>query len=82
MVLIKDLNVRKILMAIIVNGFTILGIDGHIVKIECDTIFGKPLVSIVGLGDMAVKEARERLEAAMINTNLSHSNYYLKVFML
>ena len=55
-------------MAIIVNCFTILGIDGYIVKIECETIYGKPLVSIVGLGDMTVKEAKERLEAAIINT--------------
>jgi len=37
------------------------------VKIETDTIYGQPSVSIVGLGDTAVKEARERMEAAINN---------------
>lgn len=54
-------------MATVVNSFAISGIDGYVVKIECDTIFGQPSVSIVGLGDTAVKESRERLEASVIN---------------
>lgn len=54
-------------MASVVNSFAILGIDGYVVTIEVDTIYGQPSVSIVGLGDTAVKEARERLEAAMIH---------------
>lgn len=54
-------------MASVVNSFGILGIDGYVVTIEVDTIFGQPCVSIVGLGDTAVKEARERLEAAVIH---------------
>lgn len=52
-------------MASVVNSFAIAGIDGYVVKIETDTIYGQPSVSIVGLGDTAVKEARERLEAAI-----------------
>jgi len=52
-------------MASVVNSFAIEGINAYIVKIETDTIFGQPSVSIVGLGDAAVKEARERLEAAI-----------------
>ncbi|MVX67405.1 magnesium chelatase, partial [Clostridium chromiireducens] len=55
-------------MATVVNSFGILGIDGYLVKIEIDTIYGQPSVSIVGMGDTAVKEARERLEAAIINS--------------
>jgi magnesium chelatase family protein len=54
-------------VATVVNSFAISGVDGYEVMIECDTIFGKPLVSIVGLGDAAIKEARERLEAAIIH---------------
>lgn len=54
-------------MASVVNSFVILGIDGYVVTIETDTIFGQPAVSIVGLGDTAVKEAKERLEAAIIH---------------
>ncbi|MCB2293921.1 hypothetical protein LGK95_10350 [Clostridium algoriphilum] len=53
-------------MAAVVNGFAISGIDGYVVKIETDTIYGQPSVSIVGLGDASVKEAKERLEAAIL----------------
>lgn len=57
-------------MASVVNSFALSGIDSYVVKIETDTIFGQPSVSIVGLGDTAVKEARERLEAA-----INHADY-------
>jgi predicted ATPase with chaperone activity len=52
------------LIATVVNSSGILGIYGYLVKIEIDTIYGQPSVSIVGMGDAAVKESRERLEAA------------------
>lgn len=55
-------------MATVINSFSIVGIDGYLVKIETDTIYGQPSVSIVGMGDTAIKEARERLEAAIINS--------------
>lgn len=54
-------------MASVVNSFAISGIDAYVVKIETDTIYGQPSVSIVGLGDAAVKEAKERLEASIIH---------------
>lgn len=54
-------------MASTVQSFTITGIEGHLVEVETDTLIGLPSVSIVGLGDKAVKEARERLEAAIKN---------------
>jgi|SRR5665647_1438515 len=54
-------------MAAVVNCFAISGIDAYVVKIETDTIYGQPSVSIVGLGDASVKEAKERLEAAIIH---------------
>ena len=55
-------------MATVLKSFAISGIDGYVVNIEIDTIYGKPSVSIVGMGDTAIKEARERLEAAIINS--------------
>lgn len=55
-------------MATVLKSFAISGIDGYLVNIEIDTIYGKPSVSIVGMGDIAIKEARERLEAAIINS--------------
>lgn len=57
-------------MASVINSFAIKGIDAYVVKIETDTIYGKPCVSIVGLGDTSIKESKERLEAA-----IKHNKY-------
>lgn len=40
-------------MAAIINSFAISGVDGYLVEVEVDTIYGQPSSSIVGLGDMA-----------------------------
>lgn len=58
-------------MASVVNSFTINGIEGHLVEVETDTIMGMHSVSIVGLADTAVKEAKERLEAALSHLKFS-----------
>ncbi len=55
-------------MASIINSFAILGIEGYLVEIETDTIYGQPSISIIGLGDRAIKEASERIQAAIIHT--------------
>ena len=47
-------------MASIVKSCAISGVDGYVVDVETKTIVGQPMISIVGLGDTAVKEARER----------------------
>lgn len=52
-------------MASIVKSFAIWGVDGYLVDVETKTIKGQSQIVIVGLGDMAVKEARERVEAAL-----------------
>ncbi len=54
-------------MASIINSFDISGIEGYRVEIETDTIHGQPSISIIGLGDRAIKEASERIQAAVIN---------------
>lgn len=56
-------------MASIVKSFGILGVEGYLVDVEVKEIFGQSLISIVGLGDTAVKEARERVEAAINDSN-------------
>lgn len=56
---------RNKTMASIVHSFTIHGVDGQLINVEADTICGNPSVSIVGLGDTSVKEAKERIEAAL-----------------
>lgn len=54
-------------MATIINSFAISGIDGYLVEIETDTIYGQPSISIIGLGDRAVKESSERIQVAIIH---------------
>ncbi|MGL5416444.1 MAG: YifB family Mg chelatase-like AAA ATPase [Clostridium sp.] len=55
-------------MAEVINCFGIRGIDGYLVKVEVDTVYGKPLVSIVGMADMSIKESRERIESSINNS--------------
>jgi magnesium chelatase family protein len=53
-------------LAAIINSFDISGIEGYLVEIETDTIHGQPSISIIGLGDRAIKEASERIQAATL----------------
>jgi len=48
--------------------FTLLGIDGIRVTVEADIHTGLPSFTIVGLGDAAVQESRERVRAALVNS--------------
>lgn len=50
---------------------TLHGVGGQIVEVEADVGRGLPGVSIVGLPDSAVLQARERIRAAVINSGLS-----------
>ena len=52
-------------MATLVRSFAIQGIDGYGVDIETKMLEGQPSISIIGLGDLAVKEAAERIQAAI-----------------
>ncbi|MGL4875519.1 MAG: magnesium chelatase domain-containing protein, partial [Clostridium sp.] len=55
-------------MAAIINGFGLRGINGYLVTIEVDTVYGKPMVSIVGMADISIKESRERIESSIKNS--------------
>ena len=52
-------------MATMVKSFAIQGIDGYCVDIEIKMLEGQPATLIIGLGDQAVKEAAERIQAAI-----------------
>src|SRR5574341_874395 len=45
----------------------VLGIDAYLVDVEVDIAFGLPSFSTVGLPDVAVKESRDRVKAAIKN---------------
>ena len=46
----------------------VLGLEGHIVQVEVDISPGLPAFNVVGLGDTAVQESRERVRAALRNS--------------
>ncbi|NIM94185.1 MAG: YifB family Mg chelatase-like AAA ATPase [Anaerolineales bacterium] len=50
-----------------VHSCAIVGLEGAIVEVEVDTARGLPSFTIVGLPDTAVKESRERVQAAVKN---------------
>lgn len=52
-------------MATMVKSFAIQGIDGYPIDIEIATLEGLPMITIIGLGDLAVKEAGERIQSAI-----------------
>jgi magnesium chelatase family protein len=53
-----------------VATFAIEGVDSQEVTVEVDVRRGLPVFTVVGLPDAAVREARERVRAAMLNSGL------------
>jgi len=49
-------------------GYALIGLDGIAVEVEVDVSSGLPAFDIVGLGDTAVKEAKERVRTAIKNS--------------
>jgi magnesium chelatase family protein len=47
------------------------GLDGVLVEVEVDISAGMPAFTVVGLGDTAIQESRERVRAAIRNTGLA-----------
>ncbi len=50
-----------------VSTFAVDGVDARRVWVEADIRLGLPAFTVVGLADKAVREARERVRAAMVN---------------
>ena len=55
-------------MAVKITSATNNGLEGILIKVEVDICKGLPMFNIVGLPDASVKEARERVRAAIINS--------------
>ncbi len=45
-----------------------LGIEGYVVRVEADSSAGTPIFTIIGLPDRALREAGERVRAAIFNS--------------
>lgn len=50
------------------RSVALLGMTGHLVEIEADLADGLPGVSLIGLPDAALAEARDRIRAAIVNS--------------
>ena len=50
-----------------IQSISLLGLDGQIIEIETDSTNSLPGITIVGLADQAVDEARERIRLAIKN---------------
>lgn len=47
-----------------------IGFEGRLIDVECDSTKGLPSLQIVGLGNKAIDEAKERVRSAINNTHL------------
>jgi magnesium chelatase family protein len=61
------------------ESLAVNGVDGYPVQIEVDLSTGLPCFDIVGLPDLAVKEARDRVRAAIKNSCLLFHDHRITV---
>ena len=54
------------------RGVAVVGVGGHVVDVEVDSGNGLPATHIVGAGDAALHEARERVRAAIVNSGFPY----------
>ncbi|GAA3650967.1 YifB family Mg chelatase-like AAA ATPase [Asaccharospora irregularis] len=61
-------------MISIINSSNIIGIESFLIKVEVDITNGIPSFSIVGLAGTEIKESRERVKSAIINSGYKFPN--------
>ncbi|MEF9991859.1 MAG: YifB family Mg chelatase-like AAA ATPase [Romboutsia sp.] len=61
-------------MLSIVNSSNLIGIESVLIKVEVDITNGIPSFNIVGLASTEIKEARERVKSAIINSGYKFPN--------
>ena len=69
-------EIRMIVKAL---SSTIIGIDSHSVRVEVDLAAGLPLFSTVGLPDVAVRESKDRIKAAIKNSGYAFPGHHVTV---
>jgi magnesium chelatase family protein len=57
----------------------VLGIDSHPVTVEVDLAAGLPLFATVGLPDVAVRESKDRIKAAIKNSGYAFPGHHVTV---
>lgn len=66
------------MLARVLSG-AVLGIDAYVVSVEVDLALGLPSFSTVGLPDVAVRESRDRVRAAIKNVGFEFPNRRITV---
>ena len=60
----------------------LVGLAGHLVEVEADLAIGLPGLTLTGLPDAALSEARDRIRAALVNSGESWPNRRITVNLL
>ena len=60
----------------------LVGVTGHLVDVEADLSLGLPAVTLTGLPDTALNEARDRVRAAIVNSGQNWPNRRITVNLL
>ncbi len=50
------------------HSVALIGVTGHVIEVEADIANGLPAMILVGLPDTALREARDRIRAAIVNS--------------
>jgi magnesium chelatase family protein len=62
-----------------VTSCALVGLDGVLVDVEVDNTRGMPGLTVVGLPDVAVRESKDRVRAAIKNCGMTFPNQRLTV---
>src|SRR5580692_8236095 len=57
----------------------LVGVEGHLIEVEADIASGLPATIVVGLPDTALREARDRIRAAIVNSGQTWPNSKITV---
>lgn len=57
-----------------IKSACLIGIDGFIVDVEVDITKGLPVLNIIGLPDASIKESKERIKSAILNSGYDFLN--------
>lgn len=67
---VSNLKHKRGTMTAHIRSAAAVGFEGKLIEVECDATNGLPALLIVGLGNKAIEEAKERVRSAIRNSGL------------
>jgi magnesium chelatase family protein len=61
------------------HSVALVGVRGHLIEVEADIASGLPATILIGLPDTALREARDRIRAAVVNSGQAWPNSKITV---